>query len=147
MHLRRHSRQSLITLSLVLQDWFFFSFGLVTSDIPTLLMSQTYHVTRLKSSVHWLLWSKASKHAVCCQDSLRALAMWNILFLCFRSGEISSPDVEIAGGNDEPYFPGHPGLFIGWVKPGSDADRLLSPGCQLTKVRGFFVNTKNYEYL
>lgn len=49
-------------------------------------------------------------------------------------GEISSPDVEIAGGIDEPYFPGNPGLFIGWVKPGSDADRLLSPGCQLTKI-------------
>ena len=68
-------------------------------------------------------------------------------FLCYRSGEISSPDVEIAGGIDEPHFPGNPGLFIGWVKPGSDADRLLSPGCQLTKVSGFFVNTKNYEHL
>ena len=68
-------------------------------------------------------------------------------YLCYRAGEISSPDVEIAGGIDEPYFPGNPGLFIGWVKPGSDADRLLSPGCQLTKGSGFFVNTKNYEYL
>ena len=54
--------------------------------------------------------------------------------VCYRLGEISNPDVEIAGGNDEPYIPGHPGLFIMWVKPGSEADGLLSPGCQLTKV-------------
>ena len=54
--------------------------------------------------------------------------------VCYRLGEISNPDVEIAGGNDEPYIPGNPGLFIMWVKPGSEADRLLSPGCQLTKV-------------
>jgi len=49
-------------------------------------------------------------------------------------GEISNPDVEIAGGNDEPYIPGNPGLFIMWVKPGSEADKLLSPGCQLIKI-------------
>ena len=42
--------------------------------------------------------------------------------------------MEIAGGNDEPYIPGNPGLFIMWVKLGSEADRLLSPGCQLIKV-------------
>lgn len=54
--------------------------------------------------------------------------------LCNRSGEISNPDVEIAGGNDDPYIPGNPGLFIMWVKPGSEADRLLSPGCQLITV-------------
>lgn len=54
--------------------------------------------------------------------------LWN------RSGEISNPDVEIAGGNDESYIPGNPGLFIMWVKLGSEADRLLSPGCQLIKV-------------
>ncbi|KAL9971400.1 hypothetical protein ACROYT_G023920 [Oculina patagonica] len=49
-------------------------------------------------------------------------------------GEIKNPDVEIAGGNDEPYIPGDPGLFVMWIKPGSKADRLLSPGCQITKI-------------
>ena len=50
------------------------------------------------------------------------------------SGDISHPDIEIAGGNDDPYIPGNPGLFIVWIKPGSEADSLLRPGCQITKV-------------
>lgn len=50
-------------------------------------------------------------------------------------GEISGQDVEITGGNDEHYIPGNPGIFISWIKPGSDADKVLRPGCQITKVR------------
>jgi len=49
-------------------------------------------------------------------------------------GDISHPDIEIAGGNDDPYIPGNPGLFIVWIKPGSEADSLLRPGCQITKI-------------
>ncbi|KAJ7393586.1 hypothetical protein OS493_006571 [Desmophyllum pertusum] len=49
-------------------------------------------------------------------------------------GDISDPDVEIAGGDDENHIPGNPGIFIMWVKPGSEADILLSPGCQVTKI-------------
>lgn len=43
--------------------------------------------------------------------------------------------MEITGGNDEHYIPGNPGIFISWIKPGSDADKVLRPGCQITKVR------------
>lgn len=49
-------------------------------------------------------------------------------------GEISRQDVEITGGNDEHYIPGNPGIFISWIKPGSDADKVLRPGCQITKI-------------
>ena len=52
-------------------------------------------------------------------------------------GEISDADVEIAGGNDQPYIPGNPGLFITDIRPGSEADKLLSPGCQIAKVSYF----------
>lgn len=49
-------------------------------------------------------------------------------------GEISDADVEIAGGNDQPYIPGNPGLFITDIRPGGEADKLLSPGCQIAKI-------------
>ena len=55
----------------------------------------------------------------------------------FFSGDISHPDVEIAGGVDDPYIPGNTGLFIVWIKPGSEADSYLKPGCQITKVSLF----------
>ena len=52
-------------------------------------------------------------------------------------GEISDADVEIAGGNDQPYILGNPGLFITDIRPGGEADKLLSPGCQIAKVSYF----------
>ena len=58
------------------------------------------------------------------------------IFLMFL-GEISDADVEIAGGNDQPYIPGNPGLFITDIRPGGEADKLLSPGCQIAKVSYF----------
>lgn len=48
--------------------------------------------------------------------------------------DISRPDIEIAGGCDDPYIPGNPGIFIVWIKPGSEAYSCLRPGCQITKI-------------
>lgn len=49
-------------------------------------------------------------------------------------GEISDRDVVIAGGSDQHHIPGNPGLFITDIRPGSEADKLLSLGCQIVKI-------------
>lgn len=49
-------------------------------------------------------------------------------------GDILEPDVEIVGGNDDPFISGNPGLFIVWIKPGSEAHRWLKPGYKITKI-------------
>ncbi|XP_022789596.1 disks large homolog 2-like [Stylophora pistillata] len=49
-------------------------------------------------------------------------------------GEISDTDVVIAGGSDQHHIPGNPGLFITDIRPGSEADKLLSLGCQIAKI-------------
>ena len=52
----------------------------------------------------------------------------------FFLGDIIQPDVEIVGGSDDPFISGNPGLFIVWIKPGSDAHHWLKPGYKITKV-------------
>ncbi|XP_068753543.1 uncharacterized protein [Montipora capricornis] len=49
-------------------------------------------------------------------------------------GDITQPDVEIVGGNDDPYISGNPGLFIVWIKPNSEAHRCLKPGFKIIKI-------------
>lgn len=52
----------------------------------------------------------------------------------FFLGDILQADVEIVGGNDDPFITGNPGLFIVWIKPGSEAHHWLKPGYKITKV-------------
>ncbi|XP_074626495.1 uncharacterized protein LOC141884581 isoform X1 [Acropora palmata] len=49
-------------------------------------------------------------------------------------GDILQPDVELVGGSDDPFISGNPGLFIVWIKPGSEAHHWLKPGYKITKI-------------
>ena len=82
----------------------------------------------------------------CDKNPDRSRHLFSVAFCFLPLGEISDSDVEIAGGNDVPYISGNPGLFITWIKPGSEADKLLSTGCQITKV-SFFLGNKPLNVL
>ncbi|XP_015768172.1 PREDICTED: uncharacterized protein LOC107346841 [Acropora digitifera] len=66
-----------------------------------------------------------------CTSEFRALLVNHSYFFL---GDILEPDVEIVGGNDDPFISGNPGLFIVWIKPGSEAHRWLKPGYKVTKI-------------
>ena len=61
------------------------------------------------------------------------LANEHSVLLC-TSGIVKDLDIEIAGGRDDPYIPGNPGVFIVAVRPGSEAEKHLIPGNRITKV-------------
>lgn len=55
-------------------------------------------------------------------------------FICPLADHAADLGFTLHGGNDNPYFPGDPGIFIKHVVSGSSADRMLRPGDRVLSV-------------